>query len=329
MASWPAVVLAVAVAVVVSRHLDLGLVAVPQEEPQGLVHRRDWAVMAILLAVTLAAPMAILPSGVGQVEGMADYWVVIRDKAAGSVLAAVAAAALALAMAGGAMAAERLGLARHGPSAGSRASRCWWRCSCRAAWWVRPSSRPRRSWLCRRRGARGGGSSRSARPCGLPAWPSSCFAPTSYDADRHLEEMAGIDGAGWWAVWWQVRWPGAWPLVTGAGLMVVLLSLSEVQTTMMVLPAGVPNFTQHLFNQMHYFRDRNVIASCLLLMALYLAPAVPVVMLVVHPQSPVGRRRPRAGDGACGGRHGGVRRAGSAEKAPRSWRSSGPPGAGP
>ena len=102
------------------------------------------------------------------------------------------------------------------------------------------------------------------------------------DADRHLAEMAGVDGASWWAAWWQVRWPRAWPLVTGAGLLVVLLSLSEVPATMMVLPAGVPNFTQHVFNQMHYFRDRNVTASCLLLVVLYLVLLAPVVMLVAY-----------------------------------------------
>ena len=258
-ASWPAVVLAVAVAVVVSRHLEVGLVAAPQEEPQGLVHRRDWAVMAILLAVTLAAPMAILLSGVGQVEGMADYWVVIRDKAAWSVLAAVAAAALALAMAGGAMAAERLGRAA------------------RAVGWVAGITLLVAMFLP---GSLVGAAIIQAQTVLAlpPAWGEGWWIVsigqavrfagvalvvlrlTRDDADRHLEEMAGIDGAGWWAAWWQVRWPRAWPLVTGAGLLVVLLSLSEVQTTMMVLPAGVPNFTQHLFNQMHYFRDRNVIA---------------------------------------------------------------------
>jgi ABC-type Fe3+ transport system permease subunit/sugar lactone lactonase YvrE len=278
-ASWPAVALAVAVAVIVARQLDVGLVAPPQEDPQGLVGRGAWAVLVALLAVTLAAPMAILLSGLGEIGAVTDYWAVIRDKAAGSVLAAVVAAGLALTMVGGVLAAERLGrtmrlvgrvagvvllIAMFLPGnlvgaaiivAGLSLPVSW-----SQGWWIVSVGQ-------------------AVRFAGVAL---IMLRLSRDDTDRHLEEMAGIDGASWWSAWWQVRWPRSWPLVTGAGILVVLLSFSEVETTMMVLPPGVPNFTQHLFNQIHYFRDGNIIASCLLVMGLYLALAAPVVMLLAY-----------------------------------------------
>jgi ABC-type Fe3+ transport system permease subunit/sugar lactone lactonase YvrE len=278
-ASWPAIVLAVAVAVPVARHLEVGLVAPPQEEPQGLAGRFSWTVLAALLAVTLVAPVAILLSGVGQVFGMTDYWAIIRDKAAWSVVSAVVAAVLALAMAGGVLAAERQGRAARiaGRIAGVILLVAMFLpgnllgAAIISAGMYLPASWSNGWWIV--------SVGQAVRFAGVAL---IMLRLARDDTDRHLEEMAGADGASWWSAWWQVRWPRAWPLVTGAGIMVVLLSFSEVETTMMVLPPGVPNFTQHLFNQMHYFRDSNIVASCLLVMAIYLALAVPVVMLLAY-----------------------------------------------
>jgi DNA-binding beta-propeller fold protein YncE len=82
-------------------------------------------------------------------------------------------------------------------------------------------------------------------------------------------------------------------------LLVVMLSLTEVPATTLLLPPGVPNFSQRLLNQMHYARDQHVIASCLLLVAAYLALAAPVVALVLA------ARGRRGGGGAGGGTAGG------------------------
>ena len=49
---------------------------------------------------------------------------------------------------------------------------------------------------------------------------------------------------------------------------------------MVLLPAGLPNFAQRLLNQMHYARDQQVIASCLVLICLFLVLAVMVVSLL-------------------------------------------------
>jgi ABC-type Fe3+ transport system permease subunit/DNA-binding beta-propeller fold protein YncE len=281
LAAWPAVILAVAVAVVVSRHLEVGFVTPPQEGHQRMLRPLDWAVLAALLGISLVAPLGILLASVGETQGLVDYWQIIGEKAGYSVVAALAAAALALTIVLGVLAAERLGGAARlvgrfagltllvalflpGGLVGAAVIQTQIALALPPAWgegwWVVSVAQ-------------------AIRFAGVAL---IMLRLARDDADRHLEEMAGVDGASWWAAWWQVRWPRAWPLVAGAGLLVVLLSLSEVPATMMVLPAGVPNFTQHVFNQMHYFRDRNVTASCLLLVALYLVLVAPVVMLVAY-----------------------------------------------
>jgi DNA-binding beta-propeller fold protein YncE len=49
---------------------------------------------------------------------------------------------------------------------------------------------------------------------------------------------------------------------------------------MVLLPAGLPNFAQRLLNQMHYARDQQVIASCLVLVCLFLVLTAIVVLLL-------------------------------------------------
>jgi len=49
---------------------------------------------------------------------------------------------------------------------------------------------------------------------------------------------------------------------------------------MVLLPPGLPNFAQRLVNQMHYARDQQVIASCLVLYGVFLVLAAVVVLLL-------------------------------------------------
>ena len=46
LAAWPTVLVAIAVAVAVSRYLGAGFVSPPQEEPRRLLRRHDWAILA-------------------------------------------------------------------------------------------------------------------------------------------------------------------------------------------------------------------------------------------------------------------------------------------
>jgi DNA-binding beta-propeller fold protein YncE len=97
---------------------------------------------------------------------------------------------------------------------------------------------------------------------------------------RHLSEMASLDGASWLKSWWYVHLPRTWRLFAGAFLLILMFSITELSATMVLLPAGLPNFAQRLLNQMHYARDQQVIASCLILICLFLILAALLVLLI-------------------------------------------------
>jgi len=103
---------------------------------------------------------------------------------------------------------------------------------------------------------------------------------TRYAHEKHLSEMASLDGASRFQRWWYVHLPHTWPLFVGTFILIVMLSITELSATMVLLPAGLPNFAQRLLNQMHYARDQQVIASCLVLICLFLGLAVIVVAML-------------------------------------------------
>jgi DNA-binding beta-propeller fold protein YncE len=103
---------------------------------------------------------------------------------------------------------------------------------------------------------------------------------TRHSQERQLSEMASVDGASGWAIWWHVHLPRTWPLILGSFILIVMLSITELSATMVLLPAGLPNFAQRLLNQMHYVRDQHVIASCLVLVCVFLGLAAVVVVLL-------------------------------------------------
>ena len=57
-----------------------------------------------------------------------------------------------------------------------------------------------------------------------------------------LLEMAAVDGAGVFQRWRRVSWPHTGPVVAGTVLVIMMLSMTELAATMILLPAGVPNF---------------------------------------------------------------------------------------
>ena len=99
---------------------------------------------------------------------------------------------------------------------------------------------------------------------------------TRYPDRRQLAEMASLDGASPLRAWRHVHLPRVWPVLAGTFLLVTMLSFTELAATMILLPAGLPNFAQRLLNQMHYARDQQVIASCLVLMLLFVLVAAVV-----------------------------------------------------
>jgi len=98
--------------------------------------------------------------------------------------------------------------------------------------------------------------------------------------EKHLSEMAAVDGAGPVKAWLYVHLPRSWPVLVGAFLVVAMFSVTELPASMVLLPAGLASFPQRLLNQMHYARDQQVIASCLILLAAYLVLSAAVVCLL-------------------------------------------------
>lgn len=278
-ASLPLVAVAAVVGVALSRRLRSVAVQVPLAAPAPGRHKRAWIVFAVLVGVSLGAPIAmLLVASVSDFSALEQFWRLQRDGLANSVLAAVLASALALVMAAGVMAAERLGAAGRwlagvmqvtvlvamfvpGALVGVAILRMQSALGLPAAvgdgWWILSAGQ-------------------AARFAGV----ALVVLRLSRDgADEHFREMAGADGAGPLRAWLEVHLPRTWPLVAGAAVLVAMFSLTEVPATLVLLPPGVPDFTQRLLNQMHYARDQHVIASCLALVAVYLALAVLVVLL--------------------------------------------------
>ena len=103
---------------------------------------------------------------------------------------------------------------------------------------------------------------------------------TRASEERHLTEMASLDGASRLNIWRHIHWPLSWRLVTGVFLLILMFSVTELSATMVLLPAGLPNFAQRLLNQMHYARDQQVIASCLILIVFFLIVTAVLVLLL-------------------------------------------------
>jgi len=103
---------------------------------------------------------------------------------------------------------------------------------------------------------------------------------TRYPPKKHLSEMASLDGASRFKTWWYIHLPHTWPVFVGIFILIIMLSITELSATMVLLPAGLPNFAQRLLNQMHYARDQQVIASCLVLILMFLFLAMIVVLLL-------------------------------------------------
>jgi len=95
-----------------------------------------------------------------------------------------------------------------------------------------------------------------------------------------IADLTKIDGAEGFSALTHVWLPGLWPALLASLLLIVTLSITELPATMVLLPAGVPNFAQELLNQMHYARDQQVIASCLILFALAIVVAALIFIFV-------------------------------------------------
>jgi len=76
------------------------------------------------------------------------------------------------------------------------------------------------------------------------------------------EDMAAVDGASRWQTCWLVRWALLRDVLMMAGVLCVLLALTDVAVTQSLTPPGVGNLALTLLNQIHFGRNDEVIALC-------------------------------------------------------------------
>lgn len=91
---------------------------------------------------------------------------------------------------------------------------------------------------------------------------------------RAVREQRRMEGSGGW--WWRVRTAGAvvWLVAGGVGVGMVLLSVHEVESAVIVQPAGVENLARHLLSLLHFQRDEELAAASVWLIGGGLVPAV-------------------------------------------------------
>ena len=278
-AGWPLTVLAVIMGILLWRQARDWAVNVPAGPFDSRPGRWRWTVAAVLLAFSLGAPIALLIGHVRDLSPIEQFWKLHYDELIGSVLTSGLGAVIALLMAGGTLMVERWG-------GGGRLVSGFMQIFILAAMFLPgslaaaallkmlgeiPLAAPlRQGWYMVSAGL-------AVRFTGVVLILLRLARDTH---QKHLGEMASVDGASWFQTWRQIHLPRTWPLVLGALVLVLMLGMTELSATMLLLPAGVPNFAQQLLNQMHYLRDQHVITSCLMLMAVYLVLGVLVVGLI-------------------------------------------------
>jgi len=278
-AAWPTVIPAGLVAVVLwRRSRDWSTHAPPAgpEPPSRMAWR--WTLCAGLLALTVVAPVVLLTASVRDLGGFSMFWDLHSEELATSLLASSVAAAAALVMAGGAISCGSMG--RAGRAIAAAAIPTMLLAALIPGSLVGAALVHLQASLHAHTGLAEGWWSVSAGLAARLAGVALVVLRLGLDIrSGQLSELAATDGAGALRTWWSVHLPRQWPVPAAAFVLVTVLGLTELPATSVLLPAGVPNFAQSLLNQMHYARDQQVIATCLVLVGGYamLAAAVLVV----------------------------------------------------
>lgn len=101
------------------------------------------------------------------------------------------------------------------------------------------------------------------------AWLPLAAARASWSRPmRQLRDLAAVDGAGRAATAWHVIWPLTWPILGAAGVLVMILSLTEVPATVLLAPQRPPMLIPELMVWVHRLNDEQMVAASLLLCAM-------------------------------------------------------------
>lgn len=90
--------------------------------------------------------------------------------------------------------------------------------------------------------------------------------------DQNLIDAARVNGAAGFTLFRHAVLPQMAGPLAGAGYVVFVLSLWDVETTLLVLPPGVETLAVRVFNLLHYGHNAQVNALCLILLLVALAP---------------------------------------------------------
>jgi ABC-type Fe3+ transport system permease subunit len=85
---------------------------------------------------------------------------------------------------------------------------------------------------------------------------------------RQMRELSAVDGAGALRTAWHVVWPLAWPVCVAAGVLLMILSLSEVPATVLIAPLNPPMLIPYLMGWVHQQRSDDMIEASLLLVGM-------------------------------------------------------------
>ena len=270
-AALPLAAVAVLVSLALSKRLeDLSLEA-PLDVPAWTRRAWQWWTLAALVALSVAAPLGLLVANVNWAAAAGQFRGLPWDKLLVSLIVAVGGAAVALVMAAGVLATERLGPAGRWPAQVMQAGLLFAMFAPGSL--VGAAIKEAQSVL-------GLGGAPGEAWWILSAGMAVRFAGvalvilrlTRDASERHFAEMAGVDGAGAIQVWRYVHWPRTWPVVAGAGMLVAMFGLTEVPATSILLEPDMPNFAYWLLDRMHFMEEQSVILACLMLVAVYVAP---------------------------------------------------------
>jgi ABC-type Fe3+ transport system permease subunit/DNA-binding beta-propeller fold protein YncE len=279
-AAWPVIIVAFVLSIVLGKSTSSWD---PTSAPVGTMElksrRWQWGVLFALVAVSLLIPISLLICSVTNTYAFKTFFRLHIDELAWSLAIAVVAAVVGYLIAFGALLLEKLTkigrilsivvyttifLAMFVPASLVAVSLLKIMAICNLPVFFR------QSWCIVSVG-------QAARFSGIAL---ILLILTRASHERHLSEMASLDGASWLKSWLYVHLPRTWRLFAGAFLLILMFSITELSATMVLLPAGLPNFAQRLLNQMHYARDQQVIASCLILICLFLSLAAFFVLLL-------------------------------------------------
>ncbi|MHC4658900.1 MAG: 6-bladed beta-propeller [Planctomycetota bacterium] len=292
-AAWPVAAAALVLAIVLGKSSRSWALSAP---PLGTVEfesqRWRWGFLLLLIGISLIIPVALLIGNVTDTQAFRQFFTLHLDELVWSLAIAVAAGAIAHLIAFGALSLEKVHRSGRGTNIPGHLAglRRFFSLIVRVTVFLAmfvPASLVAVSLLkmlavCNlppalRQGWYIVSAGQAARFTGVAL---ILLLLTRYSQERQLSEMASVDGASSLAIWWHVHLPRTWPLILGSFILIVMLSITELSATMVLLPAGLPNFAQRLLNQMHYARDQHVIASCLVLTCLFLLLAAVVVLLL-------------------------------------------------